>query len=76
MFSIFMKLSNLTCFELYITAADTLARTCVQPPPIYASSLNLEGLDEYLNEAMNIELSFEEPLSPIYLIFILLLNDL
>jgi len=71
-----MKLSNLTCFELYITAIDTLTQTCVQPPPIYASSLNLEGLDEYLNEAMNLELSFEEPLFPIYLIVILLLNDL
>ena len=76
MIFMFIEISKLTCLELYITTTETPTQTCAHPPPISASSLNLEGLDEYLNEAMNIELSFEEPLSPIYLIFILLLNDL
>ena len=49
MFSIFGKLSNLTCLELYLTTADTPTQTCAQPPPISASSLNLGDLDEYLD---------------------------
>jgi len=49
MFSIFRKLSNLTCLELYLTTADTPTQTCAQPPPISASSLNLGDLDEYLD---------------------------
>ena len=55
MFSIFGKLSNLTCLELSITTTDTPKQTCAHPPPISTSSLNLEGLDAYLNKAMNLE---------------------
>ena len=76
MFYIFVQLSNLKCLELYLTIIDTLTQTCAQPPPIFASSLNLEGLDEYLDELMNLELSFEETPPPIDLIIILLSNDL
>jgi len=74
-FSMFSQLSNLTCLEFYITTSNTPTQKISHPPPISANSLNLEGLDEYLHEAMNLELSFEEPL-PIYLITILLFNDL
>ena len=58
MLSIF--LSNLTCFELYLTTIDTPIQTCAQPPPMSTSFLNLEGFDEYLNEAMNLDSSFEQ----------------
>ena len=74
-FSMFRKLSNLTYLELYIITVDIPIQTCAHPPLIFASSLNLEGLDEYLEEAMNLESSFEETPS-IYLIVILLFNDL
>ena len=75
MFCMFKKLFNLTCLELYIITVETLTQTCAHLPPYFASSLNLEGLDEYLNKKMNLESSFEEnPRN--YLIFILLLNDL
>jgi len=60
MFSMFGQLSNLTCLELYITIIDTPTQTRAHPPPISTSSLNLEGLDEYLNEVVNLESSFEE----------------
>ena len=55
------QLSNLTCLKLYITTGNTPTQTCAQPPPIFAISLNLAGLDEYLDEAMNLKSSFEEP---------------
>ena len=55
------QLFNLTRLELYITPANTPTQTCVHSPPISSSSLNLEGLDEYLNETMNLETSFEDP---------------
>ena len=60
-----------TCLELYITTTETPTQTCAHPPPISASSLNLEGLDEYLDETMNLESSFEEPPTPqfIWLLF-------
>ena len=35
-------------------------QTCAHPPSIYVSSLNLEDLDEYLDETMNLESSFKE----------------
>ena len=60
MFSMFIEISKLTCLELYITTADTPTQTYAHPPPFFASSLNLEGLDEYLDETMNLESSFEE----------------
>ena len=60
MFCMFKKLFNLTCLELYIITVETLTQTCAHLPPYFASSLNLEGLDEYLNESMNLESSFEE----------------
>ena len=60
MFSMFEQLSNLTCLKLYITTVDRPTQTCAHPPPIFASSLNLECLDEYLDEAMNHESSFQE----------------
>jgi len=74
-FSMFRKLSNLTYLELYIITVDIPIQTCAHPPLIFASSLNLEGLDEYLEEAMNLESSFEETPS-IYLIVILIFNYL
>jgi len=55
-----LRNSRTSCLELYITIANTLTQTYAHPPQIYARSLNLESLDEYLNEAMNLELSFEE----------------
>ena len=61
-FSMFTDISKLTCLELYITTADTPTQPCAHPPPIFASSFNLEGFDEYLDEAMNLESSFEEKL--------------
>ena len=76
MFSMFGQLSNLTCLELYITIIDTPTQTCAHPPPISTSSLNLKGLNEYLDETINLESSFEETPLPIYLILILLFNDL
>ena len=53
MFSIFAEISKLTCLELYITTTDTPIQTCAHPPLISVSSSNLEGLDEYLDGAMN-----------------------
>ena len=50
-----------TCLELYITTTDPPTQTCARPPPISTSSFNLEALDEYLDQAMNLESSFEEP---------------
>ena len=58
MLFIFGQLSNLTCLQLYLTTTDTPTQTCAQPPPIFASSLNLKGLNEYLDETMNLESSF------------------
>ena len=64
MIFMFVEISKLTCLELYITTTETPTQTCAHPPPISASSLNLEGLDEYLDETMNLESSFEEPPTP------------
>ena len=70
MFFMFVDISKLTCLELYITTANPPTQTCVHPPPIYDNSF------EYIAQAMNLESSFEESPPPIYLIIILLLNDL
>jgi len=75
-FSMFEQISKLTCLQLYITTADTPTQTCAHPPLISTSSLNLKGLNEYLDETINLESSFEETPLPIYLILILLFNDL
>ena len=64
MFSMFGKISKLTCMKLYIMTADMPTQTCAHSPPISASSLNLKGLDKYVDEAMNLESSFEEPPLP------------
>ena len=80
MFSVFANISKPICLKLYITTTDTPTQTCSHPPPIFISSLNLESLDEYFDEAMNLESSFEEPTPPPqkknYLIVILLFNYL
>ncbi|KAG5149136.1 hypothetical protein JHK82_016017 [Glycine max] len=55
MFSMFKQISKLTCLELYITTAYTPTQTCAHPPPISARSLNLGGLDEYLDDTLNLE---------------------
>ena len=60
MFSMFADISKLTCLDLYITIVDPPTQTCAHPPSIYVSSLNLEDLDEYLDETMNLESSFKE----------------
>ena len=59
MFSMYTKISKLTCLELYITISYTPTQTCAHSPPISTSSLNLEGLDEYLDEIMNLDLILE-----------------
>jgi len=64
MFSMFQKISKLTCLELYITTIDTPTQTCAHPSPISTNSLNLDGWDEYLDEVMNLESSFEETPPP------------
>ena len=62
---------------IYITVCnDRSTQTCAHPPLISTSSLNLKGLNEYLDETINLESSFEETPLPIYLILILLFNDL
>ena len=60
MFSMFEEISRLTCLELYITNTNTPTQTCANPSPISISSLNLEGFDEYLSVAMNLESIFEK----------------
>jgi len=60
MFFMFAWISKLTCLELCIATPDTPTQTCAHPPSIYVSSLNLEDLDEYLDETMNLESSFKE----------------
>ena len=42
----------------------------------FMESFSIEGFDGYLAQAINLELSFEETPLPIYLIVILLFNDL
>ena len=68
MFSLFTKLHNLTCIDLYVTTKDTPTQTYAQSPQIFTSSWNLDGMDEYLDETMNLESSFEEKIFPSYLI--------
>ena len=64
MFSMFAKISKLTCLELYITTIDLPTQTCTHPPPISARSFNFDGLYEYLDQGMNLESSFEDPPPP------------
>ena len=65
MFSIFRQL---TCIKLS-RYSNKPTQTCAQPPLISTSSWNLEGLFEYLDEAMNLESSFEVP--PLQIILLL-----
>jgi len=59
-FSMFANISKITCLDLYITTVDPPTQTFAHPPPISANSFNFKGLDEYITQAVNIELSFEE----------------
>jgi len=61
MFSMFTEISKLICLELYIIITNTPTQTYAHPPSISTRSLKLEGLDEYIDEAMNLEWSFKDP---------------
>lgn len=65
-----------TCVELYVTTKDTRTQTYAQLLPISTSFWNLEGLNEYLDEAINLKSSFEEKKSQIIWLLCLLFHDL